>query len=158
TSNDRDIWNLRGDHTFGAKDSIFVRWTHQNVGQVDPNSNPNVITAQRYDVRNVAGAWNHIFSPTTVLEGKFGYNNPWLAGGSQNPGILRGDYIDKTGIKMFQRDVLFDPVPGMNAVGEFSFGPGGQITGDHVYQAISNFSKVISKHTFKAGFTYNWRK
>lgn len=157
-SNDRDIWNLRGDHTFGAHDSVFVRWTHQNVGEINPSSNPNIITNQRFDVRNIAGGWNHIFGATSVLEAKFGYNNPWLPGGTVNPGIPRGTYIDKTGIKMFQRDVLFDPVPGLNAVGEFSFGPGGQITGDHIYQSIVNFSKVVSQHNIKTGFTYNWRQ
>jgi outer membrane receptor protein involved in Fe transport len=157
-SNDRDIWNLRGDHTFSARDTAFVRWTRQNVGEINPSSNPKIVTNQRFDVRNIAGGWNHIFSSSTVLEAKFGYNKPWLPGGSVNPSIPRGDFIDQTGIRMFQREVLFDPVPGMNAVGEFSFGPGGQITGDHVYQAIVNFSKVISKHSFKAGFTYNWRQ
>ena len=157
TANDRDIINLRGDHTLGPQDTFFGRWSRQKVGENSPSSIPVVINASRYDVDNIGGGWNHIFSPTTVLEAKFGYNKPWLIGGSQNPGLLRGDFIDKTGIKMFQRDVLYDPIPGLNAVGEFSLGPGGQITGDHVYQAIVNFSKVMGKHSFKAGFVHNWR-
>jgi hypothetical protein len=158
TANDRDIWNVRGDHTVGAKDTFFGRYSRQKVGETSPTALPVAITAQRYDVDNIGGGWTHVFSPTTVLEAKFGYNKPWLIGGSQNPSLLRGDFIDKTGIKMFQRDVLYDPIPGLNAVGEFSIGPGGQVTGDHVYQAIVNFSKVKGSHSFKTGFTHNWRE
>ena len=32
----------------------------------------------RFDVDNMMASWNHIFSPTTVLEVKFGRNVPTL--------------------------------------------------------------------------------
>jgi len=34
-ANDRDMLNLRGDRTFGAKDSVSVRWSRQ-LTQVTP--------------------------------------------------------------------------------------------------------------------------
>jgi hypothetical protein len=159
TADDRDIWNGRMDHNFGAKDNVFFRFSNQNAGQQVPDGSaiPYLYTIQRFDVKNLAAAWNHIFNPTTVLEVKFGYNNPWLPAAVYNTQISRGDFLDKTGIKLFQREDLFDPIPQLQSVGEFGPGPGGQITGDHVYQYIGNFSKVLSRHNLKFGVNYSQR-
>lgn len=157
-SNDRDLWNVRLDHTFSAKDNVFFRWSNQNVGQATPQANPNLFRNERFDVRNLAAAWNHIFGPATVLEVKFGYNNPGNPGATLNRKIKRGEFFDKTGIKMYQREDLFDPLPSFNAVGEFSVGGGGDVTEDHIYQFVSNFSKVISRHSLKAGINQSFRQ
>ncbi len=156
TANDRDIWNVRGDHNFGPKDNVFFRYSRQHVGEVAPNPNPNFYAQNRYDVDSMAGAWNHIFNATSVLEVKFGFNNPWLPGGTMNR-VTRGDFLDKTGIKMFQRDVLYDPIVQLNAVGEFGPSAGGGITGDHVYQYMANYSKVFRRHSLKFGGVFNKR-
>jgi hypothetical protein len=156
--NDRDLWNVRLDHTFGAKDNLFFRWSNQNVGEFNPQANPNFYALNRYDTRNMAAAWNHIFGPTSVLEVKFGYNNPGNPGATLNRKISRGEFFDKTGIKMYQREDLFDPIPSFNAVGEFSNGGGGDTTEDHIYQFISNFSKVVSRHSLKAGVNFSYRQ
>ena len=157
-SNDRDLWNVRLDHTFSARDNVFFRWSNQNVGQATPQANPNLFRNERFDVRNMAAAWNHIFGPATVLEVKFGYNNPGNPGNTANRKIKRGEFFDKTGIKMYQREDLFDPLPNFNAVGEFNIGGGGDVTEDHIYQFVSNFSKVISRHSLKAGINQSFRQ
>jgi len=160
TANDRDIWNGRMDHTFGPRDTVFFRFSNQNVGEQNPDGSaiPYLYTLQRFDVRNLATAWNHIFSPTSVLEVKFGYNNPWLPQAVYNTQISRSEFLDKTGIKLFQREDLWDPIPQLQAVGEFGPGPGGQITGDHVYQYTANYSRVVSRHTLKFGGTFSHRQ
>jgi hypothetical protein len=156
--NDRDLWNVRLDHTFGSKDNVFFRWSNQNVGELPPQANPSVFREQRYDSRNMAAAWNHTFGPTSVLEVKFGYNNVGNPGATRFRTISRGEFFDKTGIKMYQREDLFDPLPNFNAVGEFSIGGGGDVTEDHIYQFISNFSKTVSRHSLKAGVNYSYRQ
>jgi hypothetical protein len=157
-ANDRDLWNVRLDHTFGSKDNVFFRWSNQNVGENSPSANPNLFGTQRFDVRSLATAWNHIFGATSVLEVKFGYNNPANPGATLNRKISRGEFFDKTGIKMYQREDLFDPLPTFNAVGEFSYGGGGDVTEDHIYQFISNFSKVVGRHSLKTGINYSYRQ
>jgi len=157
-SNDRDLWNMRFDHTFGAKDNVFFRYSNQKVGQVNPNANLNFYNTTRFDATTMAAAWNHIFSPTTVLEAKFGYNNPFIPGHDVSTKIGRADFLKRAGITMFQPDVIYDPLPNLNATGEFSIPNGGSDTEDHVYQAIGNFSKVVGRHTLKFGGTYNWRQ
>ncbi len=150
-SNDRDAINLRGDHNIGSKDSISVRWSRQRVGQNQPGGNPYISTYSRFDVDNMMASWNHIFSPTSVLEVKFGRNVPTLPQPPLNTKILRKDFLTKSGITMFIPDVLFDPIPNFSADGEFSVGAGGQITGDHIYQYIGNFTKVSGRHSYKVG-------
>ncbi len=156
-SNDRDLWNVRADHMFNEKNMVFFRYSRQNVGQITPNVNPNLFGESRYDVRNLAGAWNHIFSPTSVLEVKFGYNNPANPNATLNRKITREDFLDKTGIKMYQRDVLARPIPAFSAVGEFSVGGFGEQTHDNIYQFITSYSRVIGRHSLKFGVNYSRR-
>ena len=156
-SNDRDLWTMRFDHTLNAKNNFFFRYSSQNVGQLNPNQNINFYNTTRFDARTAAAAWDHIFNPTTVLELKFGYNNPNIPGHDVSP-IGRAAFLKQAGITMFQPDVIFDILPNLQAIGEFSIPNGGGITEDHVYQAIGNFSKVLGRHTLKFGATYNWRQ
>ena len=149
-SNDRDMLNVRGDHTFGAKDSVSFRWSRQRVGQIVPGGNPNLYGQNRFDVDNMMASWNHIFSPTSVLEVKFGRNVPTIPSPTINTKIQRPEFLQKAGLTMFQTDVLYNPIPDFEADGEFGAGSGGGITGDHIYQYIGNFSgKIIGKHSVK---------
>ncbi len=150
-SNNRDTLVLRGDHNFSSKDIVNVRYLRQRVGEAVPNANPYLYAQNRFDVENIAGGWTHIFSATTVLDVKYGYNKPNNPGATLNNAITRGAFFDKTGIKMYQREVLFDPIPTLNAVGEFSVGGGGDITGDKINQFIANLSKSIGRHNLKFG-------
>ena len=88
-------------------------------------------------------SWTHIFSPTSVLEIKYGRNVPNLPQPTINSKIQRQDFLTKSGITMFIPDVLFDPIPAFSAGGEWSIGSGGQITGDHINQFIGNYSKGV---------------
>jgi len=155
--NDRDAFQVRGDHNLGSKDVLSVRWSRQRVGQNQPGGNPYLSQGSRFDVDNMMASWNHIFSPTTVLEVKFGRNVPLLPQPPVNTKIQRKDFLTKAGINMFIPDVLFDPLPSFTADGEFGAGLGGQITGDHIYQYIANFTKVMGRHSLKIGANYSRR-
>ncbi len=156
-SNDRDAINVRGDHNFSAKDSVSFRYSRQRVGQSLPSGNPYLTQVSRFDVDNYMASWTHIFSPTSVLEIKYGRNVPNLPQPTNNSKIQRQDFLTKSGITMFIPDVLFNPIPAFNAGGEWSIGSGGQITGDHINQFLGNYSKVIGPHTVKIGASYTRR-
>ncbi|MDQ6699499.1 MAG: carboxypeptidase-like regulatory domain-containing protein [Acidobacteriota bacterium] len=155
--NDRDMLVLRGDHNFSAKDVVNVRYLRQRVGQFVPNANPFLVSNERFDVENIAAGWTHIFSATTVLDVKYGYNRPNNPNSTVNTKIGRGEFFDKTGIKMYQREVLFDPIPSLSAVGEFGVGGGGDITGDKINQWIANLSKTTGRHNLKTGINFTHR-
>jgi hypothetical protein len=154
---DRDAFQVRGDHNFSSRDNVSVRWSRQRVGQNQPNANPYLTQVSRFDVDNMMASWNHIFSASSVLEVKFGRNVPILPQPPINSRIQRQEFLTKAGITMFIPDVLFNPLPNFSADGEFSAGLGGQITGDHIYQYIANFTKVFGRHSLKAGANYSRR-
>ena len=156
-SNDRDFFVVKGDHHAGDNDTFSVRYLHQDVGQLSPGSNPFLTGESRFDVRNLATNWNHIFGATSVLEVRFGYNNPWNPGCTLNSQIDRGSFLDRTGIQMFQRDVLCSPIPNLSSDGEFSAGGGGSITGDKIWQFVTNYSITRGSHSIKFGVDYSRR-
>lgn len=155
-SNDRDAWILRGDHTFREKDSISVRYLRQRVGFVTPTNFPTVSSVARYDVHNFGIGWTHIFTPSLVLEARFGYNNPNLPIADVNSTISRKDFIQRSGLQMFQVDIPGGALPALNASGIFSYpvgtGGGGRLTDDKIFQPSVTLSYLRGRHTIKAGF------
>lgn len=156
--NDRDTLVMRFDHNLGQNDQLFVRYLRQKAGLFNPNANPYFFNESRFDGHNLGAGWNHLFSPTKVLEVKFGYNAP------ENPGLAFGrrlsriDFLNQANIKMFQPDVLSSTVPpNFNAVGEFSVGGGGDVTRDQIWQAIANYSMILGKHSIRFGGNYSHR-
>lgn len=156
-SNDRDSLNIRGDHNFNTSNVISMRYSRQRVGQNQPGGNPYLYALNRYDVNNYMGSWTHVFNPTSVLELKFGRNVPIIPAPTINTKVQRSEFLAKSGIKMFIPDVLYNPIPAFSADGEWSVGSGGGITGDTVNQFIGNYSKVLGRHSLKAGFNYSRR-
>lgn len=155
--NERDAIVMRGDHHFSSQDIVNVRYLRQRVGENVPNANPYLVAINRFDVDNVTAGWTHIFSANTVLDFKYGYNAPNNPGGTINTAITRGEFFDRTGIQMYQREVIYDPIPTLNAVGEFSVGGGGDVTGDKINQWIANLSQTMGRHSLKFGVNYTKR-
>ncbi len=156
-SNDRDGLTLRGDHNFSEKDIVSFRWSRQRIGQLVPSGNPYLSQVNRFDADNMMASWNHIFSPTSVLEVKYGRNSPTIPQYYNNTRTNRTDFLSKAGISLFQPDVIYSPIPDFEADGEFGAGSGGQTTSDHINQYFGNFSKVMGKHSLKVGASYSHR-
>jgi hypothetical protein len=160
TVNDRDMIVLRGDHNFGTSDTVFARFFRQRVGENAPSAYPTRFNGVRIDSNNYGVGWNHIFSPTTVLEVKYGYNHPNNPGCDQyNNGISRADALTKANVKMFDPQALCDVIPAFTATGLFTTAGGGGetiIDTDHQYEA--KLSKMMGRHSMKAGFQYMRRE
>ncbi|MBS1831718.1 MAG: carboxypeptidase regulatory-like domain-containing protein [Acidobacteria bacterium] len=157
-ANDRNALVLRVDHQLSSKDNLFVRYLYQKADLLSPNANANFYSQSSFGGHNVGAGWNHLFSSSTVLEVKFGYNNP------QNPGLGYGrklnrvDFLTQAGITMFQPDVLSSTVPpNFSAVGEWSVGGGGDIAEDKIWQGIANISMIKGRHSIKFGANYSRR-
>jgi len=156
-ANDRDAFNVRGDHNFNSSNTVSFRYSLQHVGQNQPGGNPYLYTLSRYDVKNLMGSWTHVFSPTSVLEVKYGRNVPLIPNPTVNTKIQRQEFLTKAGITMFIPDVLYNPIPGFTADGEFGVSSGGGVQGDTINQFIANYSKVIGRHSLKFGANYSRR-
>lgn len=158
-SNDRDMVVLRADHTFGPNDTIWGRMLEQRVGQVIPNVSGLYVSQNRYDVRNYGGGWNHVFSPTTVLEVKYGFQNPDNPGcPTFTDGLTREAILTGAGVSMFDLQALCDTRPSFDAQGYMGAGGGGGETIlDRNHQFSAKLSKVTGRHALKFGGGYTRR-
>jgi hypothetical protein len=157
-ANDRDTTVMRFDHIFSQKDTVFVRYLYQKAGLLNPAGNPNFFTEGRFDGHNIAATWNHTLSSASLLEVKFGYNNPSNPSLTYGRQLNRADFLSQAGIRMFQTDVLSSTVPpNFNASGEFSVGGGGDVTADNIWQSIVNYSTIKGSHSLKMGANHSRR-
>ncbi len=157
-ANDRDLFNARWDYNLNPSNTFFFRYSKQNADLSDPNFNPNITQVSQFDVANYGGTWTHIFSPSTTLEAGFGFNHPDGGGGVAEKPVTRAEYLDRTGIRMYQRDVFGDPLINIS-IGDYSIGGAtGEVIADKIWQGRGNLSLIRGKHSFKIGGQYHYRK
>ena len=158
TTNLQDQYLYRVDYNINTANSIWVYGLWQR--SPDTNSLPFTgatlpgfaDTDQRHDQEYTA-AWNHTFSPTTLNEARFSYFRfNFVAVEPQSP--INPTSYGFTGI--LPQTTTGASLPVMSLTGLFTLGfsaNGPQPRIDQTYDAIDNFTKIVGRHTFKAGFT-----
>lgn len=155
--NDRDAWVTRVDHVLTPKDYLMLRYLNQQTGQSSPQPNPNILGESRFDVHNLAGSWTRQVSPGSMFELKLGYHEPYVSSMIRPPSLTRSELLRASGIRMFQQETPFDITPVFTATGQFGTNASGAATQDHVYQLMSSYSKLLGRHSLKAGIAYSRR-
>jgi len=61
-------FNIRVDHTFGQKDSVWFRYSLINSNVLKPTNVPGLQTTDAIPGRNWGGNWVHTFSPSLQLQ------------------------------------------------------------------------------------------
>jgi hypothetical protein len=157
--NDRDMVVLRVDHSFGQNDTIWGRMLRQKVGESIPSSSALYVSENRYDVQNYGAGWNHVFGPSSVLEVRYGFNNPDNPGCPQfRNGITRAGILEGAGVSLFDKAALCDTQVGFAPQGYLTAGGGGGETIlDRDHQFNGKLSKIWGRHSLKVGGGYTWR-
>jgi hypothetical protein len=150
---DRDMLVGRMDHSLGQNDMLYFRVLEQQVGELIPNVVGYFENQNRYDVRNYSAGWNHIFSPTTVLEVKYGFSNPDNPGcPTFNDGLTRAGILDSAGVSIFDKDALCDTRVSFTPQGyQTAGGGGGETILDRNHQFNGKLSRMMGRHSFKMG-------
>jgi len=157
-ANDRDQLHWRWDYNIDSNDTVFFRYSYQNADRLNPNSNPFYNGDSQFDVTNYGGTWNHIFGSTTVLQVTFGTNQPNNPNLTTQDQTTRTDFLDRTGMQMYQRDVFGNPLVGISFGAYGINSGGGSVTGDEVYQTSGSISTIKGKHSIKVGGQYHRRR
>ncbi len=157
-ANDKDQLHWRWDYNLDANDTFFFRYSYQNADLISPNSNPLYNRVGEFDVTNYGGTWSHIFGPTTVMSLTFGTNQPNNPGLTRHESLTRADFLDQTGMRMYQRDVFGDPGVGLSFGAYGAGGGGGSVTGDEIYQSSGSLSVVRGRHNLRFSGQYHWRR
>lgn len=156
-ANDRDSLHVRWDYSPNAGNSFFFRYSVQNADLINPASIPTVTGASSFDVTNYGGSWTKIFNASTVLDIGFGTNQPNLPA-VNTKSVTRADFLDKTGLQMYQREVFGDPLVNLS-IGAYSIPTGGGgLQGDNIWQWRGNLSFLRGKHSLKVGGQYHHRQ
>jgi hypothetical protein len=153
-----DQYITRIDQNFGNNDSIWGYWLWERQPTTDTlpfdgASLPGFAQIDKLHDQQYAVSWTHTFTPTTVNEARFGYlRYNFNAVNPVTP--INPTAYGFTGITAQNPAVASLPV--MAVVGMFNLGfslYGPQPRLENTYQAIDNFSKILGKHSIKAGFT-----
>ena len=97
-----DQFTVRVDHKFSDKNTIFGRYSQADNERITPQSFPGTDVTFFNHFRNYVISDTHIFSPTTILDVKFGFNQDNIERstpplGSGIPGLVAA------GLKTYQR-------------------------------------------------------
>ena len=157
--NNRDMFVLRMDHNLSARDTIWGRMLHQSVTEIVPAGSALYVTTNQYDVQNYGAGWNHVFGAETVLEARYGFNNPNNPGcPAFRNGLTREGILNEAGISIFDKQALCGTLPNFTAQGYLTLGGGGGETiQDRVHQWTGKLTKVMGRHSLKFGGGYSWR-
>ncbi len=66
-------FDVRGDQTFGAKDSAWFRYSFINSTVNSSDGLPTLLTHHPIQARNWGGSYVHVFSPTQIVQGQFSH-------------------------------------------------------------------------------------
>jgi len=153
----QDQYISRIDQTFSAKDSIWGYWFWERYPSTSTLSLfgadlPGFPEVDGDHAQQYALAWNHVFSGSTLNEARFGYFRfNFAAVNPVNP--INPTSYGFTGI-IPQLPGMSLPVIYITGLFNLGFSPEGpEPRLENTYQFIDNFSKIVGRHTLKAGFT-----
>jgi len=139
------------DKRFGSKDTLTVRFFFDDSSTISPFGEAATLPFTETNPlsnRFVKVGWNHVFSPTTVNEFRFGYSRYNFALLPTEPIPLSA--IDSTRPNSAQYPGAWQP----NVSGDFSLGVGANDnrgTRDNTFVWGDDFSKTFGRHTLRIG-------
>jgi hypothetical protein len=154
------FWRI--DHTFGAKDKIFVRWLGDREISPQPTTNPNFPKTYRMNPSTWAGQWIHIFSATVLNEVRGGWYHSLES--DTNPRSNTSFNLDSLGIGQWRvpqqgNRQLYSYEAGIPTTG-LSDIPGDRDSAEPgyadatQYELDDNLAIIRGSHGFKIGMEY----
>ena len=143
---------IRGDQRITAKDTVYGRYSWSKIPLDEPQTLPTQVRHRVNGFRNLTLSWTRVFSPTTVLEVKYGYarddisfNTPYPPPGFQ--ALVNAGF---TGVppkfQGFDTPINLSP-DGFAGADLFVFHNGP----DRNHQIILNVMKIHGRNTFNIG-------
>jgi hypothetical protein len=160
--NDADQGDVRLDHRFSDKDSLYWSFSISDNTQIAPMNLPGIpfggyfsdlqLRPQVFRGQHMGLGETHVFSPRLVNEFRIGYNRFFYTAAALSNGVNLGTKYGIPGIPDFG-DLNGLPsvgTTGLTAVGE----PLTSHRGQNVRQVLDNFSYVSGRHAWKFGFDH----
>lgn len=151
-----DQYDVRIDHQFTDKQSVFGRWTWKDVAVDSPNilALPSNTNFDKYKILVVSH--NYALRPTLLNEARFGLT--LNDSGSAFPFDGR-DFTNKLGFQGIGPNFPFNGIPNVGFSGDVSDltrGRGDSLSQSRTYQFNNNLTWTKGRHTMKYGFDLRW--
>lgn len=155
-------WQIRVDHNFGPRDSLFLRLSQMWVNDTQPVVGTISANPQTYHAYNFGGAWDHFFRPNLMLDVRGGatlkpyrfYQNAGLSASGFKPEASAGfTGIDSTK-GFFMRGIDLNNPP--NAIpGDITIGSqDANLRGNPTANADGSLNWLKGNHNIKTGIQY----
>lgn len=156
----RNVHNIyvgRLDYKLGSRNSFFFRILQQDADQSTPQSYPQLTENTSFNGINYALGWDAIPDSRSVLQLRFGFNNPHGPDVTRNNlGITRSSFFQQTGIRIFSAAAPYDVLPSINAT-DFTLSETAGTSVDDVYEANATYSRSLGDALLKAGVIFQPR-
>lgn len=142
-------FDLRVDHNFGAKHSVFGRYTWKKNPTLNPNSLSLPSDTNNADHQQLVASHTWTVRPNLLNELRGGYSYAESRTEFPFDGLA---FTNSLNLKDIQRDIFFNGLPnfGIDQYTGFSKGRPGFSISKNV-QFIDNLTWIKGKHTFKFG-------
>ena len=144
-------FNLRVDHKISDRDQLRGTWLRAFYGPFPDVGTSSLAGGTSQDGEHndifVAG-WTHTFSPTLLLDSYVSYMHMPLYRSAQNDKTNFGSFIPGLGAE------LLEGAPTISITNITGISEPGSKNLEQTYQGNTALTKVLPKHTVKAGFSY----
>ncbi|HEV8428434.1 MAG TPA: TonB-dependent receptor [Pyrinomonadaceae bacterium] len=156
STNNSNSFQIRIDHRFSDNDSIFFRYTQQNVTVFNPIGTEGS-TAGSGKGRNYGGAWTHTFTPSLIFDIRAGYaGRPGVDSSQQNQHEAGTDPLNQFGFRDIDKYAgLLVTLANWTAGGNNNFGVRGAALRENPNWSVTpNFTWLKGNHSIKTGGWY----
>ncbi len=158
----RNNFDVRIDHTFSPKDSIFGRFSYENQPSFIPSPFQNVLDGggffdgnENFSYRSVAVSETHIFDSTHINELRFGYNRI-------NAHRYQNNFNENVSAQLGFPGVPYEPGTFNGGLPALTFGDGSapelgssgflpSIEKQNSYVFTDNFTWIKGRHSIRIG-------
>lgn len=149
---------IRFDHNFSSKNSIYGRWIRRRTPYVLSSQLPQFVWTRFRS----HGAWvvndTHVFSPRLVNSARWGLKTDFIEDGTEIAGVKpleASDTLQKMGLQGVNQTGLknVQGAPTLNITGftGFSMPGGGVVNDNHQYSYADSLTWSIGRHVVKLG-------
>jgi hypothetical protein len=160
STNNRDTFVGRMDYRINDNNNVFFRVLNQQVAQLAPQSFPVLNNLTSFDSLDLAAGSDTVLSPTSTLQVRVGYHNPYApVNTTNNLGIQRNQFLQSTNFQILDSaSVPYPILPTITASGYFTYEESLGPSEDHVTEAAANYTKVLGANILKLGGNYFYRE
>jgi hypothetical protein len=156
STNNSNSFQVRIDHRFSDRDTIFFRYTQQNVTVFNPIGTDGS-TAGSGKGRNYGGAWTHTFTPSLIFDIRAGYaGRPGVDSSQQNQHQAGTDPLNQFGfVDVDKYNGLLVTLQNWTAGGNNNFGVRGPALRENPNWSVTpNVTWLKGNHSIKTGGWY----